>query len=95
MTSQTTAHLGVYRFRGDPAELLPAYDRLMAGMPPESSAWHLCAVEPGGIVVYDTCPTEEVFAAFSTDPGFRSAIAAVGLPEPEVEGFPVHAVRPA
>jgi hypothetical protein len=59
-------YLGVYRFAGDPAELLPAYD---------------------------TCPDRETFERFSTGFDFRGAVAAAGLPEPSIDGAPVHAVR--
>jgi hypothetical protein len=88
-------HLGIYRFAGDPGELLAAYDRLRASLPPDGFQWHLCAVESEGIAVYDTCPSEEVFRSFSTGPGFRAALAAAGLPEPSVSGYPVHAALPA
>jgi len=83
-------HLGTYRFSGDPSELVAAYDRLMATMPLEQVTLHVCVVDADGITIYDTCPTEEVFARFSTDPAVRSAFAAAGLPEPEVHGRPVH-----
>jgi len=87
-------HLGIYRFQGEHEELLPAYDRMAAGLPPGNTQWHLCAVEPDGIVVYDTCPSEAVFRAFSTSPEFLAAVAAAGLPQPEITSAPVHAARP-
>lgn len=87
-------HLGIYRFEGNPDELLPAYDSLMQSMPPGKISWHLCTVVPDGIVIYDTCPSEEAFVAFSTGAGFRGALAQVGLPEPTVTGQPVHNARP-
>jgi hypothetical protein len=87
-------HLGIYRFAGDPGELLAAYDRLMAGMPAGSPPLvHLCVREPGGITIYDTCPSEEAFRGFSTSDGFHQALAAAGLPEPQVNGVPVHNAR--
>jgi hypothetical protein len=86
-------HLGIYEFNGDPEQLLPAYDRLMAAMPSGNTAWHLCVVREGGITIYDTCRNEAVFQSFSTDAGFREAIAGAGLPEPRITGLPVHAAR--
>jgi hypothetical protein len=86
-------HLGIYRFEGEPQELLPAYDRLLAMIPAGNITWHLCAVEPGGIVIYDTCPTEAAFTAFSSGPDFAAAVRAAGLPEASVTGFPVHVAR--
>lgn len=86
--------LGSYTFAGDPAELLPAYDRLAASFPDGSLLWHTCVVRPDGITVYDACPDEAVFAAFSSDPAVLAAMGAAGLPEPVVERLgPVHRVR--
>ena len=85
--------LGVYEFGGDPAELLETYERLMALMPAGNITWHLCAVQRNGIAIYDTCPSREVFEAFSTGEGFRNALQAAGLPSPVVHGYPVHAAR--
>jgi hypothetical protein len=87
-------YLGIYEFAGDSAQLLPAYDRMMASMPSGNTAWHLCAVRDDGIVVYDTCPSEEEFRSFSASDGFAAAIRAAGLPEPAITGHPVHAARP-
>jgi hypothetical protein len=76
--------LGSYRYDGDPDELLRAYDRLMSGMPVEQLTFHMCIRRDDGITIYDTCPSEEAFESFSTDPAVRSAMAAAGLPEPLV-----------
>jgi hypothetical protein len=86
-------HLGIYEFDGDPDELLAAYDRMMIATANSSLAWHLCAVRPDGIVIYDTCPSEEAFDRFSTSPEFLAAVRDAGLPEPRVTGRPVHAAR--
>ena len=86
-------YLGIYEFTGDPDALIPAYQRLMASMPPGNTTWHLCARRPEGLVIYDTCPSEEVFQGFSTSPGFLGAITAAGLPRPAVTGLPVVSAR--
>jgi len=83
-------HLGIYRFAGDPGELLPAYDRMLAGMTPGVIVFHACTVEPDGITIYDACPTREAFERFSTSAEFRAALASAGLPEPAIESTPVH-----
>jgi hypothetical protein len=88
-------HLGIYEFHGDPDDLLPAYERLMATLPAGNVSWHLCARRDEGIVVYDTCPSEDVFTAFSSSPAFHQAIAAAGLPRPAISGVPVVAARAA
>ena len=86
-------HLGIYEFEGDPAVLLEAYDRLMSATADANLFWHLCAVRPDGIVIYDTCPTREAFERFSTSPEFHSALRDAGLPEPRVSSQVVHAAR--
>jgi hypothetical protein len=83
-------HLGIYRFAGEPAELLSAYDRMLESMPPDTIFFHACTVEPDGITIYDACPTREAFERFSTGPEFRAALAAVGLPDPEIRDAPIH-----
>jgi hypothetical protein len=77
--------LGAYHFDGDPAGLLPAYERLFAGLPSEQIQLHVCVLGPGGLIVLDACPSEDVFAAFSTNPEFAAAVASAGLPQPRVE----------
>lgn len=88
-------HLGIYEFHGDPDVLLAGYHRLMASLPAGNISWHLCARRDDRLIVYDTCPSEEVFQAFSSSPGFHQAIAAAGLPDPAISGVPVIAARAA
>lgn len=77
-------YLGKYEFEGDPERLVDAYDRLMAGIPPEAIGFHICVKRSNGITIYDTCPTAEVFEATAHDPDMRAAMADAGLPEPKV-----------
>jgi len=77
--------LGAYHFDGDPTQLLDAYRQLMQGFPPENIDLHFCVERSDGITVYDACPSQEVFAAFSTGPDFAGAVKAAGLPVPRVE----------
>jgi|tagenome__1003787_1003787.scaffolds.fasta_scaffold17677992_1 hypothetical protein len=88
-------HLGIYEFRGDPEQLLLAYERMMASMPAGNTSWHLCARRDDGIVIYDTCPSEDAFIAFSSSPGLQQAFAAAGLPAPVITGIPVVSARAA
>jgi len=76
--------LGRYDYDGNPDVLLPAYDRLMAAMPPGQVTFHICIRRDGGISIYDACPSAEVFASFSTNPDVLAEMAAAGLPEPTV-----------
>lgn len=78
-------YLSTYRFSGDPAALVTAYDRLQAGFEPGSWDLRACIRQDGGIVVVDACPNRAEFEAFSVSPQFRAALAAAGLPQPRVE----------
>jgi hypothetical protein len=77
--------LGGYHFDGEPDDLVPAYERLMAGFRPESLDLHVAVVRDGGLTVYDACPSEAVFASFSASADFADAVRAAGLPVPRVE----------
>ena len=83
-------HASIWRFRGDPDELLRAYGAMIAEIPAESMRLHLCLRANDGIVLVDTCPSKEVFDAFFAGEGFRALRGRHGLPGPErVEDFPV------
>src|SRR5207302_11305801 len=86
-----TMHASIWRFTGDPDELLQAYDAMLADIPPASMRLHLCLRAPDGIVIVDTCPSHEVFEQFAAGP-FPALRSRHGLPEPEdVQDGPVHA----
>lgn len=78
-------YLGVYHFEGDKASLVAAYDRLFASIPLDGLLIHLCVEHERGLSVYDTCPTEEDFVAFSSSPELADAFAMAGLPTARVE----------
>jgi hypothetical protein len=80
-----TVFLGAYHFTGDPTELVAAHDRLAAQFPPGTFDLHVCVALDDGIVVFDACPSRDVFADFSRSPEFLAAVAAAGLPVPRVE----------
>jgi hypothetical protein len=85
-------HASIWKFSGDPDELASRYDAMVAEIPAENMKLHLCLRAGDGIVLVDTCPSREVFVAFSSAPEFRDLRAKHGLPEPEsVNDFPVHA----
>jgi hypothetical protein len=84
-------YASIWRFEGDPDELVRQYDAMLAGMPQGNMRLHLCLRAPDGMVVVDTCPTREVFEAFA-DGMLQDLRARHGLPEPaSIDGFPVHA----
>jgi hypothetical protein len=83
-------HASIWKFVGDPDELVRRYDAMVADIPATDMRLHLCLRAADGIVLVDTCPTKEVFEAFAEGDGFRSLRARHGLPEPvQVEDFPV------
>jgi hypothetical protein len=77
--------LGIYRFEGKGEELGAAYDRLIATIPHEGLHLHICARGDQGLVIYDACPTREVFESFASSEQMRGAMASAGLPEPEID----------
>jgi hypothetical protein len=86
--------MGSYDYRGDTAALLEAYDRLVEAMPSDGLMFHACVATDGGIRIYDCCPSQEIFAAFSSSPELRAAMSAAGLPAPTVHQLgEVHVAR--
>jgi hypothetical protein len=84
-------HASICTFPGDPDDLLARYDAMLAEVPAANMRLHLCLRADDGIVIVDTCPSQEVFAAFFAPGGpFRSLLARHGLPEPRIEDHPVH-----
>jgi len=76
--------LGIYRFEGDVARLRESYDRMLEQIPHSGLHLHLCVSDSEGLLVYDTCPSKEIFLSFAASPEFKKVIASVGLPAPEV-----------
>ena len=84
-------HASIWRFRGDPDELLRGYESMFGEIPAANMRLHLCLRAPDGIVLVDTYPSREVFEAF-VDGTFSEIRRRYGLPEPKrIEDFPVHA----
>jgi hypothetical protein len=85
-------HASIWRFAGDPDELVRRYDAMVAEIPRANMRLHLCLQAAHGIVLVDTCPSREVFEAFSGGDDFRGLRERHGLPDPErLEDFLVHA----
>jgi hypothetical protein len=84
-------HGSIWRFSGDPDDLLRRYEALLADIPPANLRLHLCLRAADGIVLVDTCPSEDVFQSFAAR-AFPALRQRHGLPEPEqVDALPVHA----
>lgn len=73
---------GAYRFAGDPAEIVAAYDPMMTGVDPATLDLHVGA---DGLVVVDACPSEAMFRGFAANPEFAAARRRAGLLEPTIK----------
>ncbi len=80
-------YLGHYAFEGDPTLLEAAYRRLAASIPPEDLGVHVVVVRDDGLDIYDSCPDEATFIAFTTGDEFAGLLAASGMPAPRVSGI--------
>jgi len=76
--------LGIYRLEGDTNQLRRGYERLLELVPHDGMQLHVCVTDPGGLWIYDTCPSREAFLSFAASPEFRNALKTAGLPEPKV-----------
>jgi len=84
-------HASIWRYRGDPDDLLARYEASLAAVPSSTFVVHLCLRAPDGMIVVDTCPSREAFEGFAAGP-FPELRARFGLPDPDrVDDFPVHA----
>jgi len=77
--------LGIYRFEGNPQELLAGYERMIQSVPAGNMQLHCCVPDAGGLWVVDTCPSRDVFEGFSSSPQFLDLLESVGLPAPSVQ----------
>jgi hypothetical protein len=84
-------HASIWKFTGDPDQLLAGYDAMTAEIPPSNMRLHLCLRASDGFLLVDTCPSREAFEGFAHSDAFRELRARHGLPDPErLEDFPVH-----
>ena len=84
-------HAALWRFRGDPDELLARYDALLAEIGAGGLQLHACLRAADGIVMLDSYPDAAAFGAFAAGEGFRALRERHGLPEPErVDDYRVH-----
>lgn len=85
-------HASIWRFAGDPDELVRRYDAMVAEIPRADMRLHLCLRASDGILLVDTCPSREAFEAFAAGDAFRDLRERHGLHGPErLEDFAVHA----
>jgi hypothetical protein len=85
--------LAIFTVKGDTQDLLARYDRAMARIievSPARPLSHACVPTDQGFRAYDVWESREVLQDFAENSLFRQTLAETGLPEPEVEVFPVH-----
>jgi hypothetical protein len=84
-------HASLWKFSGDPDDLLARYDAMIAEIGAANMRLHICLRAEDGIVMLDTCPSKEVFEAFASGAAFRELRERHGMPEPaRVDDYPVH-----
>jgi hypothetical protein len=84
-------HASIWKFDGDPDDLLARYDAMIAEIPQANMKLHLCLRAPDGIVMIDTCPSRDAFEAFANGEAFRALRERHGIPDPsELTDHPVH-----
>ena len=84
-------HASIWKFSGDPDDLLTRYDAMMGEIGAGNLRLHICLRAEDGFVMLDACPSKQAFEAFATGDAFRGLRERHGLPEPvQVDDFPVH-----
>jgi quinol monooxygenase YgiN len=90
--------LVLFRWKGDPDQLLAAYDRELQHSVPRSQpkrSLHACARTDDGMVIVDVWESEEHLRAMLDDPEFQQNLRDSGTPEPDsLEVWSVHASVP-
>ena len=82
-------HCSVWRFTGDPDELERGYRELMSQIPASNHVLHAAARTPDGLLIFDTCPSEEAYRKFFGSDHVRGLFAEHGLRDGVVEDFPL------
>jgi hypothetical protein len=90
--------LVVFRWEGDPDELLAAYDREFENPVPREQPQrisHTCARAEDRVVIVDVWQSREDFQKMMDDPEFQMNLDAARWPtNPRVEVYDVHASIP-
>jgi hypothetical protein len=81
-------HCSVWRFEGDPDDLERRYLDLLAEIPESNHRLHAAAKTPSGFMIFDTCPSEQVYSDFFEGPGLE-LFAKHGLVPASREDHPV------
>ena len=82
-------HCSLWRFTGDPEELERGYRAVMEQVPASNHVLHAAARTADGLLIFDTCPSEEAYHAFFGSDPVRAILAEHGLRDGVGEDFPV------
>jgi hypothetical protein len=83
-------HCSVWHFSGDPDDLERRYLEMVAEVPTASHLLHAAAKTPDGLLIFDTCPSEEAYRKFFAPDGPGTALLAKhGLVPTAREDHPV------
>ena len=83
-------HCSVWRFRGDPDALERGYRAVMEQVPASNHVLHAAARTPDGLLIFDTCPSEEAYRTFFAEGGPANALFEKhGLVPTTREDYPV------
>jgi hypothetical protein len=94
------AVLVIFRWQGDPDQLLAGYDREFRDPPPSAieqptRSLHACARTEDGMVIVDVWDSEADFRAMMADPAFQQNLREADYPDPDsLEVWPIHASIP-
>jgi hypothetical protein len=72
-------HCSIWRFEGDPEALERGYRELIGGIPASNHMLHLAARTPDGLLIVDTCPSEEAYRSFFGSDDVRALFERHGL----------------
>jgi hypothetical protein len=83
-------HCSLWRFEGDPDDLERRYLALTAEVPESNHVLHAAAKTPDGLLIFDTCPSEDVYRTFFEPDGPAMALFEKhGLVPASREDYPV------
>ncbi len=83
-------HCSIWTYRGDPDDLAARYQRMVAEIPADNMQFSACARTDDGIVIFDTCPSREVYEQVAASAGLRALLTRHGLEAPDsLSDFPV------
>ncbi len=83
-------HSSVWTYHGDPDDLARRYEAMVAEIPAEAMQFGACLRTADGIIIVDTCPSNEVFDEFVVLEGLQALLDRHGLGRPDrLEGHPV------